>query len=327
MSQSPPVRDGPTPEVAVYTDGGCDPNPGPGGWGAILRWGDREWVLSGNDPDTTNNRMELQAAAAALALLEGLAGRCQVRVHTDSQYLRRGITEWVAGWVRRDWRTSTGQPVKNQDLWRVLHRMTETHDVSWHWLKGHAGHPLNERADRLATEALRSLRRGPGAPDAHHASEKDQPAVEICVKASCRGAQGPGGWGAVLRLGEKTRTLSGREPSTTANAMLIRGATEALRALKRPCEVTLYSDAKYLVQGASLWVKGWQARGWQTREGKPVANQDAWEALLEAAHSHQVTWLLAQGDTVPDDLVRAGEVATQASGLEREASLEQTGTG
>jgi ribonuclease HI len=326
MSQSPPSRDGPTPEVAVYTDGGCDPNPGPGGWGAILRWADREWVLSGNDPDTTNNRMELQAAAAALALLEGLLGRCRVQVHTDSQYLRRGITEWVAGWVRRDWRTSTGQSVKNQDLWRVLHRLTEAHDVSWHWLRGHAGHPLNERADRLATEALRALRRGPGAPDAHHAPDQDRPSIEICVKASCRGAQGPGGWGAVLRLGENARTLSGRESSTTANAMLIRGATEALRALKRPCEVTLYSDAKYLIQGASLWVKGWQARGWQTREGKPVANQDAWEALLEAARSHQVTWLLAQGDTVPEDLIRAGEVATQASGLEREASLDQTGT-
>jgi ribonuclease HI len=312
--------------VEVYTDGGCDPNPGPGGWGAILRWGDREWVLSGNDPDTTNNRMELQAAAAALTLLEGLVGRCRVRVHTDSQYLRRGITEWVDGWVRRGWRTSNGQAVKNQDLWRVLHRVTETHDISWHWLKGHAGHPLNERADRLATEALRALRRGSGAPDVHHGPDKGQPAVEICVKASCRGPQGPGGWGAVLRLGENTRTLSGREPSTTANAMLIQGATEALRALKRPCEVMLYSDAKYLIQGASQWVKGWQARGWQTREGKPVANQEAWEALLEAAHAHRVTWLLAQGDAIPHDLVRAAEMATQASGLEREAGLEQAGT-
>jgi ribonuclease HI len=326
MSQSLPSHDGPTPEVAVYTDGGCDPNPGPGGWGAILSWGNREWVLSGNDPDTTNNRMELQAAAAALALLEGLVGRCRVRIHTDSQYLRRGISEWVDGWVRRGWRTSTGQAVKNQDLWRVLHRVTERHDVTWHWLKGHAGHPLNERADRLATEALRALRLGPGAPDAHHAPDKGQPAVEICVKASCRGAQGPGGWGAVLRLGENTKTLSGREPSTTANVMLIRGATEALRALKRPCAVMLYSDAKYLIQGASHWVKGWQTHGWQTQEGKPVANQDAWEVLLEAARSHRVTWLLAQGDAIPDDLVRAGELATQASGLEREAGLEQADT-
>jgi len=312
-------NDGPAPEVTVYTDGGCDPNPGPGGWGAIIRLGEREWVLSGNDPSTTNNRMELQAAAAALALLEGLLGRCRVQVYTDSQYLRQGMSEWIDGWARRGWRTSNNEPVKNQDLWRVLCRVTETHDVSWHWLKGHAGHPLNERADRLATGALRSLRRSLGAPDVHHPADDDQrPVVTICVKSSCRGAQGPGGWGAVLRMGEQTRTMSGRDPSTTANAMLIRGATEALQALKRPCQVTLYSDAKYLIQGSSLWVQGWQAHGWRTREGKPVANRAAWEALLEVARAHQVTWLLAGGDTMPDDLARAGELATQASGLERD---------
>ena len=324
MSQSPSepntLNGSTSPEVVVYTDGGCDPNPGPGGWGAIIRWGDREWVLSGNDPDTTNNRMELQAAAAALALLEGLLGRCRLDLHTDSQYLRRGITEWIEGWARRGWRTSNNQPVKNQDLWQLLQRLTQAHDVTWTWLKGHSGHPLNERADRLATQARRSLRRGPGAPAeyAHHPSSDDRPVVEICVKASCRGAQGPGGWGAVLRLGEHTRTLSGREPATTANAMLIRGATEVLRALTRPCQVTLYSDAKYLIQGASVWVKGWQARGWRTREGKPVANQAEWQALLEAARPHRVTWLLAQGDTAPDGLAQAGELASQASGLEKE---------
>jgi ribonuclease HI len=211
--------------------------------------------------------------------------------------------------------------------------VTGSHDVSWHWLKGHAGHPLNERADRLATAALRSLRRTPGAPEAgqpgrdqRSAGSEDLPAVTISVKASCRGAQGPGGWGAVLRLGEQTRTLSGREPSTTANAMLIRGATAALQALKRPCRVTVYSDAKYLVQGASLWFQGWQARGWRTREGKPVANQAAWEALLAAARPHTVTWLLAGEDTAPDDLARAGELAAQASGLEKEAAHGQAGT-
>jgi ribonuclease HI len=301
------------PEVDVYTDGGCDPNPGPGGWGAIIRWEDREWVLSGNDPDTTNNRMELYAAAAALALLEGLLSRCQVNIHTDSQYLRQGITEWIDGWMRRGWLTRDKQPVKNQDLWRVLHRLTQAHDVTWHWLQGHTGHPIHERADRLAAEARRALHRGPGAPDAHHPTGDGRPVVEICVKASCRSAQGPGGWGAVLRMGEHTRALSGGESSTTANALLIRGAAEALRALTKPCRVALYSDASYLVQGASRWVKGWQAHGWHTREGKPVANRAEWEELLEAARPHHVTWLLSQGDAVPADLAWAGELATEAA--------------
>jgi ribonuclease HI len=187
------------PQVDVYTDGGCDPNPGPGGWGAIIHWDNREWTLSGNDPDTTNNRMELHAAAAALALLEGILGHCQVSLHTDSQYLRQGITEWIDGWVGRGWRTSDKQPVKNQDLWRVLHRLAQAHDVTWHWLKGHAGHPLNERADNLATEALRALQRKQGEPDAHQPGDDGRSGVEICVKVSCRGAQGQGGWGAVLR--------------------------------------------------------------------------------------------------------------------------------
>ncbi len=312
------LRDDLSLKVVVYTDGGCDPNPGPGGWGAIIHWNDREWVLSGNDPATTNNRMELQAAAAALALLQGTLGGCQVQIHTDSQYLRQGITEWIDGWVRRGWRTSSNEPVKNQDLWRLLHRLTQAHDVSWHWLKGHAGHPLNERADRLASEAQKALQRGPGASNTHQPDSDNRASVEICVKASCRGAQGPGGWGAVLRTGEHARTLSGREASTTANAMLIRGATGALQALNRPCRVDLYSDAKYLVQGASQWVKGWQARGWRTRDGSPVANQGEWQALLEAARPHDVSWLLAQGDAIPDDLKQAGELASQAATLQKE---------
>ncbi len=308
-----------SPQVDVYTDGGCDPNPGPGGWGAVIRWGDREWVLNGNDPATTNNRMELHAAAAVLALLEGLLGRCQVNLHTDSQYLRQGITEWIDGWVGRGWRTGDKRPVKNQDLWRVLHRLTQAHDVTWHWLKGHAGHPLNERADQLATQALRALRRlqlaprKPDAPDISQSADDSRSAVEICVKASCRGAQGQGGWGAVLRMDERTKSLSGGEATTTSNAMLIQGATEALRALTKPCRVTLYSNADYLIKGASLWVEGWQARGWQTRDGKPVANRAAWEMLLDAAHPHAVTWLQAKGDDAPDDLAWAGELAARAS--------------
>lgn len=299
----------PPPHADVYTDGGCDPNPGPGGWGAIVRLDGREWVLSGNDPTTTNNRMELQAAAAALALLEGLLGPCRVELHTDSQYLRRGITEWLPGWEGRDWQLRDGSPVKNEDLWRVLHGLTQRHEVTWHWLPGHAGHPLNERADWLATEARRGLSRGPGAPDVREPDTAGRPAVEVCVKAS-----GHGGWGAVLRTGDTVRELSGGEAGTSVNALLLQGAAAALRALKKPCRVVLYSDAKYLVEGASSWVRGWQARGWQTRDGKPVANRAEWESLLEAARPHQVSWLLAQGDTAPADLERAGQLAGEATG-------------
>jgi ribonuclease HI len=148
-------------------------------------------------------------------------------------------------------------------------------------------------------------------PDAHHPTGDRRPAVEIYVKASRR--EGRGGWGAVLRQNEHTRSLSGNEPEATSNTMLIRGATEALRALSKPCRVILYSDASYLIQGASVWAKKWQAYGWKTTDGKPVSNRAEWEALLEAAQPHQVTWLLARGDTAPDDLRSAGELASGAA--------------
>ena len=300
-------------QVEIYTDGGCDPNPGPGGWGAILRFPDHEWVLSGNDPQTTNNRMELQAATAALAILKGTVGRCRADLYTDSEYLRRGITEWIDGWERNGWRTASKQPVKNQDLWRGLRELTRAHDVHWHWLKGHRGHPLNERADRLADEARQALGRSPGLPVSHQFRDDGRPAVEICVKASYLGKQGVGGWAAVLRSGEHVKSISGGQSQTTANALFIRAAIEGLRALTRPCRVFLYSDADYLIKGTTQWIRNWQARGWRTRDGKEVANRAEWEELIEAAKPHQVTWLSARGDLAPNDLAQAGALATEAA--------------
>ena len=142
------------PEVRVWTDGGCKPNPGPGGWGAILLFRGHERELSGAEPASTNNRMELTAAAAAL---EALTRPCLVAVHTDSEYVRNGITRWHAGWVRRNWRNAAGDPVANMDLWRRLLAAAAPHEVAWHWVRGHSGDPMNERADKLATAARSAL--------------------------------------------------------------------------------------------------------------------------------------------------------------------------
>jgi ribonuclease HI len=137
--------------VTIYTDGACRGNPGPGGWGAILQFGEAERELCGGEPDTTNNRMEMTAAIRAL---EALKERCAVDLHTDSTYLRNGITEWLEGWKRRDWRTAAKKPVRNQDLWVALDALAERHNVTWHWVRGHAGHDGNERADELANRGL-----------------------------------------------------------------------------------------------------------------------------------------------------------------------------
>ena len=147
-----------TPFVEIYTDGACRGNPGPGGWGALLMTGAREREICGGELDTTNNRMELMAAIAAL---EALNRPCRVELHTDSQYLRNGITEWMPAWKARGWRTAAKAPVKNEDLWRRLDEARLRHQVDWRWVKGHAGHPLNERADALARQGmLEALGRG-----------------------------------------------------------------------------------------------------------------------------------------------------------------------
>jgi ribonuclease HI len=140
--------------VEIWTDGGCKPNPGPGGWAALLRFRQTERALSGAEAATTNNRMELTAAAAAL---EALTRPCKVVVHTDSEYVRNGIMRWHTGWIRRNWRTAAGDPVANMDLWRRLLAAAATHQVEWRWVRGHAGDEMNERADRLATAAREAL--------------------------------------------------------------------------------------------------------------------------------------------------------------------------
>jgi ribonuclease HI len=137
--------------VQAYTDGACRGNPGPGGWGAILRFGGREKELYGGERDTTNNRMELTAAIKAL---EALNEPCRVELYTDSVYVRNGITVWLPGWQARGWRTASRKPVKNQDLWLRLAELAAKHEVDWHWVKGHAGHVENERADALANRGL-----------------------------------------------------------------------------------------------------------------------------------------------------------------------------
>jgi ribonuclease HI len=144
-----------TPLVTIYTDGACSGNPGPGGWGAVLIAGPRERDIWGGEAATTNNRMELTAAIEAL---EALKKPCLVDLHTDSQYLRDGITKWINSWKARGWRTADRSPVKNEDLWRRLDAARTRHEVRWHWVKGHAGHPLNERADALARRGIAELR-------------------------------------------------------------------------------------------------------------------------------------------------------------------------
>jgi ribonuclease HI len=144
-------------QVEIHTDGACLGNPGPGGWGALLRYGSTERELAGGDSDTTNNRMELMAAIMAL---EALSAPCTVTLHTDSQYVQKGIGEWLPNWIKRGWKTAAGEPVKNKDLWERLLIASSRHNVGWRWVRGHNGHVDNERVDKLARAAAENIREG-----------------------------------------------------------------------------------------------------------------------------------------------------------------------
>lgn len=143
--------------VTIYTDGACRGNPGPGGWGAVLQYGEHQRELYGAEPDTTNNRMEL---TAALQALEALREPCEIDLTTDSEYLRKGITEWLPGWKKRNWKTADRKPVKNADLWQALEQASARHRIRWHWVKGHSGHNGNEQADMLANRGIDELLKG-----------------------------------------------------------------------------------------------------------------------------------------------------------------------
>jgi len=319
---------GPPPTVLVYTDGGCDPNPGPGGWAAVLQIaasGDlpAEVVLTGNHPQSTNNRMELEAAIAALAYLQGRYGACQVELYTDSRYVRLGISQWIDRWVANGWQTRGKQTVKNRDLWRRLYELCVSPEaalsVDWHWVKGHAGDPLNERVDRLAGQARARLSEDAGLssppsplPAAAPSAAPEGPLVQLSVAVACPGARGPGGWAAVLSSGTAKKVLSGYETESTSIRLALLAALAGLRALESPADVTVSTTEEYLSKGASEWVRQWRQRGWTTSDNKPVQHRDLWQALLQAAQPHHVTWQHVRKRARTADLVEARQAAEAA---------------
>jgi len=289
--------------VTIYTDGGADPNPGIGGWAAILRYKNREKVLTGNEPHTTNNRMEL---AAAIAALKALNEPSKVTLYTDSEYLRRGITEWIDNWIKKNWRTKNGKPVANEDLWRELSQLTQQHDIDWHWVRGHSGDPLNERVDVLARQARAEI-----TPQVQISADTPR----LYLRASCKGSPGTGGWGVVLEHKGETTQFSGSEPRTTNNRMEIRAAIEGLKKLPPGSDVQLVTTSDYLFQGATKWIDGWRRRNWQKRGGQTVANHDQWQELDRLMGHYNVEWVNAKGssDDQPRGLQEASKLAVQAT--------------
>ena len=286
-------------KVIIYSDGGSDPNPGIGGWAAILRFGEHEKVLTGNDPEATNNRMELTAAIRAL---EALKRPCDIDFYTDSEYLRKGITEWIDGWAASGWKKK-GKPIQNVDLWQELWPLVKTHEIEWHWVKGHSGNEFNERVDKLARDARLEITPG---------DVIDQNVPRLYLRSSCKGNPGPGGWGAVLEEGSETEQASGSEPQTTNNRMEITAAIEGLLLLPPNSEVQIFTTSDYLYQGITQWIRNWRKRNWMKKDGEqPVANSDLWQALDKLAENYKIRWINAKGQALAG-LEEAGKLAVNA---------------
>lgn len=294
-------------KVIIYSDGGADPNPGVGGWAAILRYGEHEKVLTGNEPHTTNNRMELQAAIAAL---KALSRPSDVEFYTDSEYVRRGITEWIKSWIANDW-----DGVANVDLWQELWQETQRHNINWHWVKGHAGDEYNERVDALARQARLAITPQEELP-------ADTP--RLFIKVSCKGNPGPGGWGAVLEQEEETEQFSGWEARTTANRLELIGVLEGLRQIEPGRAVQLFTTSDYLFQGATKWIHDWRGRGWQKQDGQPVANSDLWQRLDEQMDVYPIKWVNAKGEQ-PAEIGRALKEAARLAANAAQAAAEEAG--
>ncbi len=331
--------------VEIFTDGACQGNPGPGGWGVLLHLPDGNQELKGGLRLTTNNRMEL---TAALMALEAIDVETPVVIHTDSQYVRNGMTNWIHNWKRRGWKTAANQPVKNADLWSRLNEATQHRQVTWKWVRGHAGNAGNERADQLAREGMReALLSSPALETdssgvARHGADENPPAngspslhstdavrtyesmkadrdpedripapVEIFTDGACQGNPGPGGWGVLLHLPDGDQELKGGLRLTTNNRMELTAALMALEAIDVDTPVVIHTDSQYVRNGMTNWIYNWKRRGWKTAANEPVKNADLWSRLNEAAQHRQVTWKWVRGHAGNAGNERADQLARE----------------
>ena len=285
--------------VTIYTDGACDPNPGPGGWAAILLFGAHRKEINGNAENTTNNRMELQATIEALRYLKSSS---TVELYTDSEYIQKGITKWMTIWQARGWRTSKKKPVANQDLWLELVSAMKPHEVVWKWVKGHSGNPLNEEVDTLARESISRIK-----------PNNIVNSIRAFTGASCIGSTGPGGWTVLLLQNQEVKVLSGQEKTTTANRMQLFSAAQALKAAPISKPLDIYTTSKYVHQGAINWISSWRMQHWKTKSGNTVKNLDVWKPIAIDIDRLDVNWHLCNSNKSFQEIDAAHYLAKNAA--------------
>ena len=266
------------PNIRIYTDGGADPNPGPGGWGVVLIHPKKTRELKGGESHTTNNRMELTAAIEAL---QALTRPCVIDFFTDSEYLRKGITEWIDGWLAKG-KFERGE-VLNDDLWLRLLELTRDHDINWHWVKGHAGNKYNERADQLASDAIpRTVKR----------EDPNKRRVYLRIAGPRRG-RGAAGWAAAVAHEGQVEVLTGGHPDITSNHFALFATLEVLRQLPTDEPMQFFTNNSYLHDGITRWVAGWRKKN----SWKKFAEE--WQELDRIDQAGQIGWIIFDEESEP----------------------------
>jgi len=297
-------------ELAIYTDGACSPNPGLGGWGAVvLQNGEVVSELSGSEEMSTNNRMELTAAVKSL---RSLASPSRIDLYTDSTYVKNGITDWIDKWQQNNWRTAAKTPVKNSDLWRELLDQIQRHDITWHWVKGHGTDRWNNRADELAVAARKQHQGQAGEPVSAEKTPGDAgDHIHLHTGVTCKHSAGVGSWAVVLNWREHVKILGERVTGMTANQLYLIAVISGLQSLKKELPVIVHTHSGYLYDGATTWLDGWRRRNWTTRDGNEVSNRSLWQELDALIKKYRVRFRLEDKENPPCFLQEAKELARE----------------
>ena len=271
-----------TEKIQIYTDGGCSGNPGAGGWGAVILDGEKEIELSGGNEYTTSNKMELTAAIEALTYAKEHFSNRHIEIFTDSQYVKDGITAWIANWKEKNWMRSKTKEVKNKELWQLLDKLNDTERVSWNWVKGHAGIKYNEVCDELCQKEMAKIKGG----------KKWKKDISVFIYSNFDPKRKTGEWKAEIIDDSGKKELAGVENAFT---VIFTAAITALAYLREHCngkKAEICTNSEYLKNGNTIWKKAWQRNDWVKADGKPVKYRELWEKLYSLYNDAFVHWKL-----------------------------------
>jgi len=293
--------------IQIYTDGACQSNPGPGGWGAIILAPDRPpHKINGGEKSTTNNQMELIAVIKALDSIEKTKDK--IVLYTDSKYVMEGITSWINKWKQKDWKTSLNTPVKNQVLWQELDASIQSLNIQWEWVKGHAGNQWNEVADQLARSAVPSIDTQV-EKKVQKLPTDDPDTIHIFTAIAYSSKTKEGAWAAYLRYKTHTKSISEKVKNASINQLHIYSAIGGLQLVKKKYPIHVYTLSDYLKDGASKWIRNWHKNNWITKEGEPVKHKDLWISLQQLTGSYQIKWFRVSKESIPRELKMIKEMA------------------